>query len=246
MSIYVSSLVWKFSKSDGSTLLTALAIADFCDDDGRAFPAVATLAKKARISDRSVQYALQSLRELGELQIEVGTGPHGCNTYFVVTKNLRGANSAGVQNTTEGGAAGCTQTTIEPSLKKKQDAGASVEVAFDAEAGKFNGIDTDQIARWAVAFPAISVPTEIERACCWLICNPSKRPKANVLRFLNGWLGRAAGGRHQPPTGATASQPAAGHRLSRAERSIEFSRGLFSKPTANPANVIDVDAREIA
>jgi hypothetical protein len=53
MSSYVTSLVWRFSKSDGSTLLTALAIADFCDDDGRAYPAVGTLAKKARISKRS-------------------------------------------------------------------------------------------------------------------------------------------------------------------------------------------------
>ena len=46
MSIYVTSLIWKFSKSDGSTLLTALAIADFCDDDGRAFPAVAPLPRR--------------------------------------------------------------------------------------------------------------------------------------------------------------------------------------------------------
>lgn len=34
-------------------------------------------------------------------------------------QNLRGADSAGVQNTTERGATGCTQTVIEPSKKKE-------------------------------------------------------------------------------------------------------------------------------
>lgn len=260
MSIYVTSLVWKFSKSDGSTLLTALAIADFCDDDGRAFPAVATLATKARISKRSAQYAIQQLRDLDELRVEVGSGPKGCNTYFVKVQNLRGAKPAGVQNTTEGGATGCTQITIEPSFKKKQDASAIGDVAFDVEAGSFTGLTPKQIAQWAAAYPKANVTLEIERAACWLICNPKKQPKQGEgLRFINGWISRSGGG--QQLQTAAAIKPQAQQQSTRASRAEAFSAGLYSTPSTRseafmtglspaasrtePVEVIDVDAIEI-
>ena len=133
MSIYVMSRVWVASESTGSNRLILLAIADFANDEGDAFPSVKTLAKKSRMSERTAQYAIQSLIKSGELRVDKGIGPHGCNLYHVsLGTSPRGAESAGVQNhvsggckveqggvqdTTEGGAERCTQTVREPSIE---------------------------------------------------------------------------------------------------------------------------------
>lgn len=136
MSILIMSRVWANSASTGSARLVLLAIADFADDNGRAYPAVETLAEKARISERTAHYALKELVELGELSIAVAEGPRGCNLYRV--QNLQGAknDTKGVQNTTEGGAMTCTRTVIEPSIepsKKPAPDGAVVSLPFTSE-----------------------------------------------------------------------------------------------------------------
>lgn len=111
--------VWKGSVHSGGPLLVLLAIADFANDEGVAYPSIETLAKKSRLSERSVQYAITALRESGELDVKYGAGPHGSNVYQVRVQILRGANSAGVQNTADRGEASCTQTISEPSPNKK-------------------------------------------------------------------------------------------------------------------------------
>ena len=85
MSIRVSSIVWQYSTARQSNLLLLLAISDYADDAGRnAFPSVATLAAKARISDRQVRIGLRELEAAGEIETSIGTGPHGCNEYHVL------------------------------------------------------------------------------------------------------------------------------------------------------------------
>jgi len=102
MSISVMSAVWANSKSTGSARLVLLAIADFADDSGRAYPSVNTLAKKAAISERTAQYSIRELITLGELTVGENDGPRGCNVYRV--QCLQGAENAGVQDGTQGGA----------------------------------------------------------------------------------------------------------------------------------------------
>lgn len=79
MSVRTQAVVWEYSKHSGPHLLMMLAIADFSDDDGQAFPAVATLAKKCRMTPRNAQLLLASLRDSGELEIAIGEGPKGTN-----------------------------------------------------------------------------------------------------------------------------------------------------------------------
>ena len=61
-----------------------LAIADFSNDEGFAFPAIPTLAKKARLSPRQVMRAITRLKHLGELLVLKNKGPHGVNLYRVL------------------------------------------------------------------------------------------------------------------------------------------------------------------
>lgn len=111
MSVRVSSSVWQASKSRLGDRLVLLAIADFADDEGRAYPAVKKLSEKTALDERSVQRSVQSLISLGELAVDRNTGPHGVNVYRVTLppaechprQNVAPANTAPPPaNTTEG------------------------------------------------------------------------------------------------------------------------------------------------
>jgi hypothetical protein len=61
-----------------------LAIADFADDDGNAYPSVTTLALKCRTTPRNANRILAALRDSGELEVRINEGPKGTNRYRVV------------------------------------------------------------------------------------------------------------------------------------------------------------------
>lgn len=84
MSVRTMARVWEASRHGGTELLMLLAIADFSDDDGNAYPAVPTLAKKCRTTPRHANRLLGALREGGELEIRVNEGPKGTNRYRIM------------------------------------------------------------------------------------------------------------------------------------------------------------------
>lgn len=83
MSVHVMRRVWKESKQSGSYLLLLLAIADFANDDGEAYPAVSTLAKHCRMTTRNANHLLAVLKVSGELEVRLNEGPRGTNVYRV-------------------------------------------------------------------------------------------------------------------------------------------------------------------
>lgn len=84
MSVRVITWVWDYSEARGIDRLVLLALADAADDGGRAWPSVATLARKAAVAPRTVQRSLRTLAEMGELTLlQGGTGGKGTNTYRV-------------------------------------------------------------------------------------------------------------------------------------------------------------------
>ena len=130
MSVQTMAAVWKGSQHGGSALLMMLAIADFSDDKGIAFPSVATLAEKTRMKVRNANYLLTELQRSGELVIKIGAGRHGTNLYRIALDHLHGLHrsagvhqSAGVQvvaglHPSAGGAAmGCSKP-LHPSADK--------------------------------------------------------------------------------------------------------------------------------
>lgn len=172
------SSVWEHSSAREGALLVMLAIADFADDLGNAYPSVETIANKARLSVRMTQYALKSLVESGELAIKRNAGPRGCHIYRVQilhpkdlqllqganiagvdadssiesTTNSGGAIIAGVQFTTSRGATHCTRTVSKP---KTKDTPVSDEVPSKPK--KQNKVDvppsdfsiTEELKTWA-------------------------------------------------------------------------------------------------
>lgn len=103
MSVRTMARVWEHSAHSGSNLLMLLAIADFADDDGRAYPSVPTLARKCRMKTRNANKVLVALRASGELDIVHGKGPRGTSVYRVKVDGQGLHCSTGVHSRT-----GCT------------------------------------------------------------------------------------------------------------------------------------------
>ena len=97
MSVAVMARVWRCSKAKQGNLLVLLAIADFADDEGEAWPSIPTLAKKSRLKERQTQYAIRSLVRSGELKISKKKGPRGCHLYHITVPENTGAENAPVQ-----------------------------------------------------------------------------------------------------------------------------------------------------
>ena len=119
MSVRALAWVWQHSPKSGGQLLVLLALADFADDDGRAWPAVAVIAAKARLQVRQTQSVLRELTRDGEIAIEPRSGPGLVNTYRVL---IGGANTAPPSHTVVQPDAPQPTTGAEPT---NEDAGAS-------------------------------------------------------------------------------------------------------------------------
>ncbi|MCC6618753.1 MAG: hypothetical protein IT341_06905 [Chloroflexi bacterium] len=128
MSLRALTAVWETSTFDGGTLLVLLALADYADEHGWSYPSIATLSRKARLSERATQYCLRDLAARGEVVVEERTGPKGCNRYRVTCLD-GGANSAPRRNCTgaiddtggaNGSAGGCSSAHegVQPTAPK--------------------------------------------------------------------------------------------------------------------------------
>ncbi len=107
MSIKQMTTVWEHSRAEGVVLLVLLSLADHADDDGYCYPGIARLAKKCRISDRSVQRHIRTLQEMNELSISEGKGVPvnggSTNRYRVnVSEHLRALANNGGDNLSGG------------------------------------------------------------------------------------------------------------------------------------------------
>lgn len=91
MSVRTMAKVWEQSSHAGTELLMLLAIADFADDEGNAYPSIGTLATKCRMTARNVNHIMVALRASGELEVLENMGPHGTNRYRITLVTLKPA-----------------------------------------------------------------------------------------------------------------------------------------------------------
>lgn len=104
--------VWDDNGIKGSMKLLLLAIADFADDNGKAWPSVETLAQKIGMSERNTRYMLRALEDQGRLAVDVSAGPKGSSMYRIAAPEggqtlppaKPNSDARGGQNTTRGGA----------------------------------------------------------------------------------------------------------------------------------------------
>jgi hypothetical protein len=84
MSVKVMSRVWEHAPHKESTLLVLLALADYADDNGICWPDVASVAKKARISDRRTTDIIHDLEADGSIAFQKGGGRGRRSCYAVL------------------------------------------------------------------------------------------------------------------------------------------------------------------
>jgi hypothetical protein len=83
MSIAIMSAVWANGPEDKAELLVLLALADFADDRGVCWPSMASVGRKARMSERNARRVIRSLEDAGYLTTDEGGGRHGCSQYRI-------------------------------------------------------------------------------------------------------------------------------------------------------------------
>lgn len=123
MSVQALSWVFDFSKSQHSSRLVLLSIANHAKADGTgAWPSYERLSTEALIDRSTVRLCLQELEDLGELQVESGAGPHGCNLYSLPKMKVGETFAQADLTASVGESDGKTRLNIrpEPSLAVKE------------------------------------------------------------------------------------------------------------------------------
>lgn len=142
MSIYVMSRVWEESPHSGGKLLLLLALADYANRQGVAWPKLSDLAEKARMSERHVRRSLRELEESGDLETRVGGYIHGvakASTYRLKFKGdilSKGdiEDMEGDAQDPDPGTPTSPQPSVEPSVEEEpsETTGADQSALFDA------------------------------------------------------------------------------------------------------------------
>jgi hypothetical protein len=83
----------------------------------------------------------------------------------------------------------------EKYLKKSNPCNADVtpqknRITFDYQTASFLNVPTGLQEQWRLAYPAVDVLSELQRAAQWAAANPKNR-KANWQRFIVNWLAKA-------------------------------------------------------
>lgn len=84
MSIQAMNIVWEKSRAKNGDLVVMLALADFANASFWAWPSIDKLAKKCRVSRRSVTRIIDRCVALGELLVEENSGINGVNKYLIL------------------------------------------------------------------------------------------------------------------------------------------------------------------
>lgn len=75
--------VWDHGPEKQSHLLVLLALADYANDEGQCWPSMASIAKKARITERGARKIVRELEGNGWLSINISGGRNGTNVYII-------------------------------------------------------------------------------------------------------------------------------------------------------------------
>lgn len=77
------TLIWERAPYTAGSLLVLLALADWANDEGVAWPSMERLAEKARVDKRSAQRIVRQLQRDGVLEIEEGGGRARQHKFFI-------------------------------------------------------------------------------------------------------------------------------------------------------------------
>jgi hypothetical protein len=197
MSIEAVSLVLNQSKATGRAKLVLLGIANHLGDQG-AWPSIATLARYANASERSVKRDLQELVELGELKVELQNAPtnhqYKTNLYWItipagvtdsasgVTNWVSRGDSSGKSGVTTVGTQNINLTIKETSKKTSNDKFDEFWNLYPKRIAK-----ADALKAWN---KAIKKKTADELIALTKAYSQSKLPDMTYIPYPASWLNK--------------------------------------------------------
>jgi hypothetical protein len=129
MSVRIMAAVWENGPESPEDLLLLLAIADHANDDGYSYPGLDRLARKCRVTDRTVRRTLRRLETAGWLETKIGGGRSHTNLYRVVVNpdahvplssgNPDVGDTKGDVDDMERGTPTSPEPSVEPSKKQR-------------------------------------------------------------------------------------------------------------------------------
>ncbi len=177
MSVRVMAKVWDTFPGNGSELLCMLALADFANDSGFAYPAVSTLAKKVRLTRRQVQKVLRRLMEAGYLSVVGnlnGGSPKATRRYQINTDRLTGV-------------VGDTGTGVAEDTREPEDTG-ELQDADGCRGGRIRVSPSSPEPLLTINEPSVShpprtdAPKEPQGFAEFWQTYPKKRSKGDALK----------------------------------------------------------------
>jgi hypothetical protein len=192
MSIEIMSLVLNHSKATGRAKLVLMGIANHQGDQG-SWPSIATLARYANASERSIKRDIQTLVELGELIVEINGSPAGnqykTNRYWVtvsgvtdLTAGVTDGVSRGDNSGNSGVTASGTQTVIrnlkETSIKKQPFSSSWKPTE-------------DQLATIKTQYPSANIDKEIEAMIDYILAAGKEKDVKDMAARFRTWLRNA-------------------------------------------------------
>lgn len=192
MSIKAISWGWQNSAQKGGALLVELAIADFADDEGRAWPAIETLAIKARMTPRNVNHIIERKLKPGGLKIIPGGGRHKTNVFKLpIPGNFTLKSFQGNERNPETGFLKTLKPiSPDPSLNRHKDIPALKRSASSISKKRRSAVPADprQLAafnQFYATFPRRVSRADAEKA--WLEINPDSELTARIMKAVRAY-----------------------------------------------------------
>lgn len=208
MSVKIISLVWEKAPARGGALLALLALADYADDNGYAWPNDATLARKTRLSKRQVQRIIQTLSDNGLIAVRRGKWRGRSSEYLVLPEIIKpdilsSFADSKVDIRAKKGGHGVHErvTSVTPPIKNHQEPlkkPSATKVRVETY-GRFAeifgvGLTAERFDNWRQRFQGRDLHADLESAMDWLESNPKKGPKdrKKPWMFLTNWIRRSS------------------------------------------------------
>jgi hypothetical protein len=192
MAIEVMSLVLNHSKATGRAKLVLLGIANHQGDQG-AWPSIATLARYANASERSVKRDIQELVELGELLVEVNAAPvdaqYKPNLYWVTISGVTDSVSGVTGQVIRGDRLGNSGVTPSGTL--------TINKTFKETIGKKEVFDVDWqpdselLSKLRDQYPNADLLGEVSAMIDYLVAEGKEKSVKDMSARFRNWMRNA-------------------------------------------------------
>jgi hypothetical protein len=192
MAIEVMSLVLNHSKATGRAKLVLLGIANHQGDQG-AWPSIATLARYANASERSVKRDIQELVELGELLVEVNAAPvdaqYKPNLYWVtisgVTDSVSGVTGQVIRGDRLGNSGVTPSGTL--TINKTFKETISKKEVFDVDWQP----DSELLSKLSDQYPNADLLGEVSAMIDYLVAEGKEKSVKDMSARFRNWMRNA-------------------------------------------------------